>query len=280
VYYHGVSCISLAPLRVILQRRYNREINKRMNPSSPKPPRNKEPRYFGPKVILQHTIKTGAESVLAIHTGERTVTFLPSWDMTASRDAALISDPMIASEAMLKKKGVRIIDYSLENPLFRSSAVQYGYTLFFMETYCKYPPRVDKKALLAILADVSRLSYTAFMRRFFPYDPNITQAEREELATRAAQTSTRWTFEEDTAIKTLYRPWITLSEERKLYEVCKNRRKSVIAQRARELRLEMIEAGVYTVSDLPHRRYNANIRKEINSARRRAVHAKRREQEQ
>lgn len=70
-----------------------------------------------------------------------------------------------------------------------------------------------------------------------------------------------WTKEEDDAIKELYRPDMTESDEARLLRICRGRNTRALMRRATQLRNAMIEDGIYDLELLPHRHYNASLQK-------------------
>jgi len=79
---------------------------------------------------------------------------------------------------------------------------------------------------------------------------------------------TGYSLLEDEVIIELYRPQMTPRQSSRLWEVCANRTPHNIQCRARALRQKLILEGVWDRDKLPHRRYNANMGKEIEAAKR------------
>lgn len=75
-----------------------------------------------------------------------------------------------------------------------------------------------------------------------------------------------WTREEDDAIKEIYRPEMTDADEARLLRICRGRNNRAIMRRATQLRAEMIAEGIFDIALLPHRNYNAPLRKMVQEA--------------
>ena len=80
-----------------------------------------------------------------------------------------------------------------------------------------------------------------------------------------------WTKEEDDAICQYYRPEMNLDDEAKLLRICRGRTARAVMRRASELREEMIKNGIYDLRRLPHRNYNASLRRTIKAAKDKAA---------
>jgi len=79
-----------------------------------------------------------------------------------------------------------------------------------------------------------------------------------------------WTREEDDAIKELYRPEMSEMDEAKLFRICRGRNARAIMRRATQLRKQMIANGVYDMEQLPHRNYNASLKKLVKDSKAKA----------
>ena len=84
---------------------------------------------------------------------------------------------------------------------------------------------------------------------------------------------TTWTREEDDAIKLYYRPGMNYADEAVLQGICRGRTQRAIMRRATELRNSMIESGIFDIDLLPHRNYNAKLRKLVQDAKENAYRA-------
>lgn len=82
-----------------------------------------------------------------------------------------------------------------------------------------------------------------------------------------------WTREEDDAICRYYRPGMTIDDEARMLRICRGRNVRALLRRATELRKEMIAKGIYDLGKLPHRNYNATLRKLVQDARDKAMAA-------
>jgi hypothetical protein len=82
-----------------------------------------------------------------------------------------------------------------------------------------------------------------------------------------------WTREEDDAICRYYRPGMTLDDEARMLRICRGRNVRAVLRRATALRKEMIAKGIYDLEKLPHRNYNAKLKKLVQDARDKAMAA-------
>jgi hypothetical protein len=167
-------------------------------------------------------------------------------------------EPLEQQKARAEAKSLGVLYLEEERVLVFSYAfiLRFGY----------YPPGTDTEYVISHLKDLDSLSAAEFCSRYSPiYNPPPK---------RESKYAPRWTFAADVAIKTLYRPNMTAEDKEKLAEACKDRTVEDLRRRARILRRQMIRDGVFDVRDLPHRNYNKNIQKEIDTEKRRRRKAK------
>jgi len=75
--------------------------------------------------------------------------------------------------------------------------------------------------------------------------------------------SNAFTEEQDAAIIALYRPVMSDEAKNELTAVCGDWTSTAISRRAATLRDSLIAQGVYDINELPHRQYNAPLRRRL-----------------
>lgn len=202
----------------------------------------------------------------------RQTLFVPSWDMTPALQAADLEHVPLLSATAQRRGVIPTCGFNAAKAtrdLDPDAPLTFGYTYRFVVKYLHFPPGVDSSDASAIMRMVNNLSHAEFKKRYAP----------KKVSSPSTGYPGPWSFEEDTAIKTLYRPWMTKEDELKLWKVCKGRRKEALQDRVKKLRAQMIEAGVKDPKELPHGKRTPNILGEITRARRSKAQRRRRRKE-
>ncbi|RLC83252.1 MAG: hypothetical protein DRJ03_17700 [Chloroflexi bacterium] len=105
--------------------------------------------------------------------------------------------------------------------------------------------------------------------RLTPARFNKLNKEAQRLHVDVAKRSTqgigreRFKADEDAAIVRLYRPEMTETDKEAILRACAGRQWHAIIVRANTLRNKMIESGIYSLERLPHRNYNAALKRKL-----------------
>jgi hypothetical protein len=175
------------------------------------------------------------------------------------------------SDAATLQMDAPVEDLPRKDSTYVEAHDRYYYSLEMLMSLKELPdnPVRKSKALRAWMANLTRMPAKQFQLLQAGVRKDLV-AQQKRKPGRSLRGIT-WTKEEDDAICQYYRPGMTPNSEAKLLRICRGRSLRAILRRAANIREEMISRGIYDLNKLPHKNYNAKLRKLVQDAKDKAA---------